>query len=58
MYNIEDWWRHNGIHDRFQASGIEMCNDGCEYLRKTDDWWESLSDDERVKVFEDFFAEY
>lgn len=55
-YQIEDWWRHNGCWDREQASGIPYNGNG-DYLSKTDDWWESLSDREKEQVFIDFFED-
>lgn len=58
---IEDWWKHNGTFDREQASGIDYCwddsNDLGEYLCKTDAWWDSLTDIEKERVYEDFFDE-
>lgn len=64
MYRIENWWRHNGIFDRMQASGIISNTtrkwtdaDTQEYLQITDDWWDSLTDEEKREVYEDFFSE-
>lgn len=56
MFQIEEWWRHNGCWDREQASGIPY-NREDDYLSKTDDWWESLSDREKTQVFIDFFED-
>lgn len=56
MHNIENWWRHNGSYDREQASGIPY-NGGDDYLSTTDNWWESLTDEEKEQVFNDFFEE-
>lgn len=56
IYQIEDWWRHNGSRDREQASGIPY-NEEEDYLSKTDDWWDSLTDEEKKQVFEDFFED-
>lgn len=64
MNIIESWWRHNGIFDRMQASGI-LSNttrkwtdaDKQEYLQVTDDWWDSLTDEQKQEVYEDFFNE-
>ena len=56
-HNIEDWWRHNGIGDRINASGIP-CDDDVQYFfQKTDDWWESLTYEEKQEVYENFFDE-
>ena len=47
MNIIESWWRHNGIWDREQASGILVENYDGEtalYLESTDDWWDDLTD--------------
>lgn len=60
MIIIESWWRHNGAFDRAQASGIPYesgVTNLAEYLAKTDDWWDGLSDEEKVKVYEEFFSE-
>lgn len=59
-YLIEDWWRHNGIWDREQASGILVENFDGEteiYLERTDDWWDGLSNREKLEVYNDFFDE-
>ena len=60
MNIIESWWRHNGIWDREQASGILVENYDGEtalYLESTDDWWFGLADKEKQEVYEDFFSE-
>lgn len=60
MYIIEDWWRHNGIWDRQQASGYLVENYDGEtqiYMESTDEWWESLSDEQKQAVYEEFFEE-
>ena len=57
---IESWWRHNGIWDREQASGILVENYDGEtalYLESTDDWWFGLTDIQKQEVYEDFFSE-
>ena len=55
--NVEDWWRHNGNFDRELASGMPHNNDD-NYLQKTDDWWESLSDEEKMRIYNEFFEEH
>lgn len=57
MYKIENWWRHNGIFDREQASGIQYQGREEDYLQITDDWWNGLTDEEKKDVYEDFFSE-
>lgn len=57
MYRIENWWRHNGIFDREQASGIQYQGHEEDYLQITDDWWDGLTDEEKKDVYEDFFSE-
>ena len=60
MNIIESWWRHNGIWDREQASGILVENYDGEtalYLESTDDWWFGLTDIQKQEVYEDFFSE-
>lgn len=52
---IEDWWRHNGIADRMQASGIICTGDVSDYLQITDDWWESRTHEEKVEIYNEFF---
>ena len=57
---IESWWRHNGIWDREQASGILVEDYDGEtglYLESTDDWWDSLTDIQKQQVYEEFFEE-
>jgi hypothetical protein len=57
---IESWWRHNGIWDREQASGILIENYDGEtalYLESTDAWWDNLTDAQKQEVYEDFFSE-
>lgn len=55
-YQIEDWWRHNGCWDREQASGIAY-NEEDDYLSITDNWWDSLTMQEKEQVFNDFFED-
>ena len=60
MNIIECWWRHNGIWDREQASGILVENYDGEtalYLESTDDWWDALTDIQKQQVYEEFFEE-
>ena len=60
MNIIESWWRHNGIWDREQASGILVENYDGEtalYLESTDDWWDDLTDTQKRQVYEEFFEE-
>jgi hypothetical protein len=60
MNTIESWWRHNGIWDREQASGILVENFDGEteiYLDATDDWWDNLTDSEKREIYEEFFEE-
>ena len=60
MNIIESWWRHNGIWDREQASGILVENYDGEtalYLESTDDWWDGLTDTQKQQVYEEFFEE-
>ena len=57
---IESWWQHNGIWDREQASGILVENYDGEtalYLESTDDWWENLTDEQKLQVYNEFFQE-
>lgn len=60
MNMIESWWRHNGVWDREQASGYLVENYDGEtqiYMESTDEWWESLSDEQKQAVYEEFFEE-
>lgn len=60
MSVIEDWWRHNGIWDREQASGILLEDYDGEhgyYLESTDDWWYSLTPAQKRQVYDEFFDE-
>lgn len=54
---IEDWWRHLGIADRIQASGMYCYDDIQTYLLKTDDWWDSRTSEEKAEIYEEFFNE-
>lgn len=57
---IEGWWRHLGIWDREQASGILYEDyDGEQglYLESTDDWWYGLTPKKKLEVYNEFFAE-
>ena len=51
-YLIESWWRHCGAYDREQASPLYW-NKGRE-----DDWWDSLTPEEKRAVYEEFYDEY
>ena len=58
--NINEWWRHNDVWDRQQASGILLENFDGEtaiYLQVTDDWWDGLSVEEKFNVYREFFEE-
>ena len=60
LYELDDWWRHNGIWDREQASGILVENYDGEtalYLESTDDWWENLTNEQKLEVYNEFFEE-
>lgn len=62
MYNhiIEDWWRHQGIWDREQASGIlveDFDGETAIYLAATDEWWDELSDKQKKDIYNEFFEE-
>lgn len=57
---IEDWWRHNGLWDRQEASGYLLENYDGEtqiYLEATDEWWESLTLKQKQEVYDKFFSE-
>lgn len=60
MNIIESWWRHNGLWDREQASGILVENYDGEtqlYLKSTDDWWDGLTNEQKLEVYNEFFME-
>lgn len=57
IFEIEEWWRHNGCYDREQASGIDYDGNAMSYLQKTDDWWDGLTDEEKREVYDEFFSE-
>ena len=58
IYLIENWWRHNGIFDRQDASQIPYFGNNVEeYLKKTDEWWESLTDGQKNQIYYEFFNE-
>ena len=55
---IEDWWRHNGTADRIQASGLPCFTDDIpSYFQETDYWWQNLTDEEKLEVYNEFFEE-
>ena len=57
IWVVESWWKHNGCYDREQASGYPYDGKAEDYLMKTDVWWETLTDDEKIEVYEEFFSE-
>ena len=60
LYELDNWWRHNGIWDREQASGILVEDYDGEtelYLESTDDWWDDLTYAEKLNVYDEFFEE-
>lgn len=57
-HEIEDWWRHLGTFDRQNATPLifaSLHEDAIDYLRRTDEWWESLTQKEKEDVYFDFF---
>ena len=54
IHILEDWWRHNGLCDREQASGLPRDDD---YLNTTDEWWCQLSHEEKDAVYTEYFLE-
>lgn len=57
IWVVENWWKHNGCYDREQASGIPYKGKAGDYLAKMDVWWLTLTDDEKIKVYCEFFEE-
>ena len=56
---IEDWWRHLGCYDREQASGKPYVNGHIQiYLELTDNWWKSLTEEQTLDVYNEFFGEH
>ena len=59
-HNIEDWWRHLGTWDRQQASGypfFQYLHNPSTYIEATDEWWESLSAEQKEEIYNEFFSE-
>lgn len=54
---IEGWWRHNGIWDRQDASGIFYDGETELFLESTDEWWDNLTNEQKVEIYNDFFEE-
>ena len=54
---IEDWWRHNGIWDRQDASGILYDGKMELFLESTDEWWDNLTNEQKVEIYNEFFGE-
>ena len=58
IWVVESWWKHNGCYDREQATGYPYDGkDAGKYLLQTDLWWDTLTDDEKIRVYEEFFSE-
>ena len=61
---IEGWWRHNGIWDReeiCQNYGIlyeDFDGEQDIFLKTTDDWWENLTNEQKLEVYNEFFEEW
>jgi len=64
MYNhtIEVWWRHLGCYDREMVSTIPYSSDDTadagEYLERTDDWWNNLTDSEKKEIYDNCSDEF
>ena len=59
-YLIESWWRHCGAYDREQASPLywdKGREDVTDYFKRTDDWWDSLTPEEKRTVYDEYFNE-
>ena len=57
---IEEWWRHLGCFDRKQVSPVywaSMVEDACDYLERTDCWWDSLTEEQKLEAYNEFFDE-
>ena len=60
LFEIEEWWRHLGTFDRENVTPFIFMathEDACDYLQKTDDWWDGLTDEEKREAYEEFFSE-
>lgn len=60
MNIIETWWRHLGTFGRQNATPLVFVSThegATDYLRRTDDWWFDLTDEEKQEVYNDFFNE-
>lgn len=56
LNEIESWWKHNGCWDRAQASGIDYHGQD-NYLAITDEWWSSLTNEQIISIYQNFFNE-
>lgn len=57
---IEGWWRHLGTFGRQNATPLVFMStqeDACDYLQRTDDWWDNLTDEQKLEVYNEFFDE-
>jgi hypothetical protein len=61
-HSIEEWWRHLGTYDREQVSDIPYIRNGKKepigkYLKETDDWWDGLTNNQKLEAYNEFFSE-
>ena len=58
--DLNAWWSKLDIWGREWLSGYLVENYDGEtelYLEATDEWWESLSNEQKLKVYNEFFNE-
>lgn len=59
-YSIEEWWRHLGAYDREQVSHYlydDFGEDMAWYLSVTDEWWNELTNKQKLEAYNEFFSE-
>lgn len=57
---IEDWWRHLGTFGREQVTPFPFMStheDACDFLEKSDNWWDSLTEEQKLEAYNEFFDE-
>lgn len=52
---IQNWWNYLSIQDREFVSKIPYKGSVVYFLEKTDEWWDSLSFNQKQEIYDDFY---
>ena len=52
---IQNWWHYLSIQDREFVSKIPYNGSVVCFLEKTDEWWDSLSFNQKQEIYDDFY---